>query len=390
MNSKLSCEIGFNYINKYKEQLCGDHLEMVSKDKTKIVVLADGLGSGVKANILSTLTSKIISTMMINDLPIEECVKTIASTLPVCSQRNVAYSTFTILKIINNEIAELYQYDNPLAIILRDGKVYNYPKEELVIENKKIIKSNILLQCNDVFILFSDGALNASPGGSLDMSWNHQAISEFMETMYYPEYSAKSISTILLDKIKSLYDNHPGDDTTVCVTKIRQRKYVNLMIGPSKDKSDDEKMVMDFLNHEGVHIICGGSSAQVVSRFLNKEIKTDITSNDPDIPPISFLEGIELVTEGIITLNKVLEYAKSHVSDDQNYGSWSYKKDGASRLARYLFEEATDLNFFIGDAINPAHQISNLKIDFQIKKHIINEIIDCLKKLGKNVSVKHY
>ena len=135
----LCADIGYKSINHYGEQLCGDHVDIVEQgDNSTVIVLADGLGSGVKASILSTLTSKIISTMMAEGLSLEDCVSTIAATLPVCSVRKVAYSTFTILRIVGSNEAELIQYDNPVAILLRDGEEYDYPKTELNIEGKKI------------------------------------------------------------------------------------------------------------------------------------------------------------------------------------------------------------------------------------------------------------
>ena len=137
--NNLCADIGWKSINHDGEQLCGDHVDIVEpNENSTIIVLADGLGSGVKASILSTLTSKIISTMMAEGLPLEECVKTIAATLPVCSVRGVAYSTFTIIHLINNTTAELIQYDNPHVILLRDCKNYAYREEELNIDGTLI------------------------------------------------------------------------------------------------------------------------------------------------------------------------------------------------------------------------------------------------------------
>ena len=140
----LCADIGYKSINHIGEQLCGDHIDVVEQgENSTVVVLADGLGSGVKASILSTLTSKIISTMMAEGLKLEDCVATIAQTLPICSVRGVAYSTFTIMHLVNNEHIEIIQYDNPLVIMLRDGKNYDYPKTEMNVGNKKIFKSQI-------------------------------------------------------------------------------------------------------------------------------------------------------------------------------------------------------------------------------------------------------
>ena len=150
----LCADIGYKSINHFGEQLCGDHVDIVNQDENStVIVLADGLGSGVKASILSTLTGKIISTMMAEGLTLEDCVETIAATLPICSVRGVAYSTFTIVHIVNNRDAEIIQYDNPQVILLRDGQNYDYPKTDRVIGGKKIFKSVVPLMENDIFIL---------------------------------------------------------------------------------------------------------------------------------------------------------------------------------------------------------------------------------------------
>ena len=135
----LCVDIGYKSINHFGEQLCGDHVDVVEQgENSTVIVLADGLGSGVKASILSTLTSKIISTMMAEGLSLEDCVETIAATLPICSVRGVAYSTFTIIHIVDNVDAELIQFDNPLVVLIRDFKNYDYPKTEMNIGGKKI------------------------------------------------------------------------------------------------------------------------------------------------------------------------------------------------------------------------------------------------------------
>ena len=211
----LCADIGWKSINHYGEQLCGDHVDIVEQNESStVIVLADGLGSGVKASILSTLTSKIISTMMAEGLPIEECVETIAATLPVCSIRGVAYSTFTIMQIIDNETVEIIQYDNPQVIVLRDNKNYDYPKTELNIGGKKIFKSEIRIQENDIFIAMSDGCPHAGIGMAYNFGWKREDIIEFMETMSVSGLTAKNLSTLLVDECDKLYGQKPGDDAT--------------------------------------------------------------------------------------------------------------------------------------------------------------------------------
>ena len=389
--NNLCVDLGWRSINKYGEQLCGDRVQIVEPSADSVVmVLADGLGSGVKANILSTLTSKIISTMMASNMTLENCVQTIADTLPVCEVRKVAYSTFTIIRIEHNEFAELIQYDNPLVILLRDGKSYDYDKTAMEIGGKTIYKSKVKLQENDTFITTSDGAIHAGVGMSLNFGWQRENIIEFMEMIYDKDFTAKTLATILLDECNKLYGYKPGDDTTVSVMKVRQRRQVNLMIGPPADPADDEKMMGLFFSKEGKHIICGGTTSSVAARFLHKSVQPNMGYLDPEIPPTATIEGVDLVTEGVITINRVLSYAKSYLEDHEEYSKWSYKQDGASQIARLLFEEATDINFYVGRAVNPAHQNPDLPINFSIKMRLVDELSDALKQMGKRIKVSYF
>lgn len=387
----LCADIGYYSLNKYGEQLCGDHVEIVNQeDDSKVIVLADGMGSGVKASILSTLTSKIISTMMAEGLGIEDCVSTIAATLPVSSENGVAYSTFTIVRIIHNREAEIIQYDNPNVILLRDGVNNEIELEEKNIGGKKIYKSKIDLCENDIFILLSDGAIHAGIGKKLNFGWLRKDVIEYMETFYDVGFTAKTLTKILLDKCLELYGGMPGDDTTACTIRIRKREPMNLMFGPPSNRDDVNKMVSLFFAKGGKHIVCGGTTSTIVANYLNKPLVPDLNFYDPKIPPTAKIDGVDLVTEGVITINQVLEYAKNHLEGDESYTEWGYNKDGASMIARLLFEEATDINFYVGKAINPAHQNPNLPINFSIKMALINELSVCLKKMGKNINVSYF
>lgn len=387
----LSAEIGFKSINHWGEELCGDHVDIVEQDEdSTVIVLADGLGSGVKASILSTLTSKIISTMMAAGLSIEECVKTIAATLPVCSTRGVAYSTFTIIHLLNRETADIIQYDNPQVIILRDGKNYDYPKTEMNIEGKKIFRSNIKLCENDLIIAMSDGCPHAGIGMAYNFGWKREEIIEFMEMMSICGYTAKNLSTILVDECNKLYNNKPGDDTTACVVRIRKREPMNLLFGPPYNRDDCNKMMALFFSKEGKHIVCGGTTSSIVGKYLGKPVKASLNFERSDVPPIAEIEGVDLVTEGVITINKVVEYAKDYIGENKLYENWNFKRDGAALISRLLFEEATDINFYVGRAINPAHQNPDLPINFNIKMNLVGELSECLKRMGKRIKVSYF
>ncbi len=387
----LCADIGYKSVNHFGEQLCGDHVDIVEQgENSTVVVLADGLGSGVKASILSTLTSKIISTMMSEGLSLEDCVETIAATLPICSVRGVAYSTFTIVHLINNTDAEIIEYDNPQVILLRGGSNYDYPRTEMNIGGKKIYKSVIRLNEDDIFVLMSDGCPHAGMGNVYDFGWKRDEIITFMETFAEVGYTAKTLSTILVDECDRLYGNEPGDDATACVIRIRRREPMNILFGPPASRDDCNRMMSLFFSKEGKHIVCGGTTSTIAAKYLGKPIRASLNFDDPEVPPTAEIEGVDLVTEGVITINKVLTYARDYLSENKSYEHWSVKRDGASLICRLLFEEATDINFFVGRAINPAHQNPDLPINFSIKMNLVEELSKCLRQMGKKVKVVYF
>jgi len=389
--NNLCADIGYRSINHFGEELCGDHIDVVEQDEnSSVIVLADGLGSGVKASILSTLTSKIISTMMSAGLSIEDCVETIAATLPVCSVRGVAYSTFTIIRVTMGDEVEIIQYDNPHVILLRDGKNFDYPKTEKNIGGKKIFQSRVKMRENDIFIAMSDGCPHAGIGAAYNFGWQLKDIIEFMEPVSLAGYTAKTLSTILIEEVNKLYGGNPGDDATVCTVRLRKREPMNLLFGPPSNRDDCDRMMSLFFSKEGKHIICGGTTSSIAAKYLRKPIVPTLDFIDKDVPPIARIDGVDLVTEGVITINKVLAYAKDYLENNESYQQWCFKRDGASLICRLLFEEATDINFYVGRAINPAHQNPELPINFSIKMNLVNELSSCLEKMGKRIKVSYF
>lgn len=236
----------------------------------------------------------------------------------------------------------------------------------------------------------SDGAIFAGVGKYMNFGWQRENIIDYIEKLYEPNYTAKVISTLILDECNRLYGNEPGDDTTVAAIKIRPRKPVSLLFGPPADPKDVNKMMALFFSKEGKHIVCGGTTSSLAAQYLGTEVIPDMDYLDPEIPPIAEIKGVDLSTEGVITMTRVLEYAKSYISDNECYYDWSTKRDGASKISRIIFEEATDINFYVGRAKNPAHQNPNLPINFSIKMRIVEELSECLKKMGKRINVSYF
>lgn len=383
----LCLETGYTSLNKKEEELCGDKVETIIKDDQITLVLADGLGSGVKANILATLTSKILCTMIANQISIEECIETIIQSLPVCHIRKVAYSTFSIIHINDQGQGYLFEFDNPQAIYIHNGQCLDLQRECLVICDKQVYKSILNLDVDDYLVVMSDGAIHAGVGSTLNFGWQRKEIMDYIQHTKTADISARALACMVAIACNDLYMNQPGDDTTIAGIRVREKLKVDLLVGPPIDKDKDNYYVASFLESDSKKIVCGGTSSQIVARYLNKEVKTFFDYPDADVPPIGFIDGIDLTTEGVLTLRKLLRLSDDYLSVSDLNDKRFTKKDGASLLADMLFEKATHITFYVGQSINIAHQ--GLPIDITMKLKLVESLSTNLKMMGKKVAVNY-
>ena len=388
----VSVDISWKSLNKHHEELCGDKVEVLKTADSDIVILADGMGSGVKANILATLTSKILGTMFLEGASIEACVETVAKTLPVCKVREVAYATFSILQIFHNGEAYLVEFDNPDCVFVIDKALVRYPYKERIIEGKKIREYRFQVQLNDCFVLMSDGVIYAGVGELLNFGWTWEDMANYTLRCTKETLSASRLAAMLSQACYELYGEKPGDDTTVAVVRVISRRTVNIFTGPPTNKEDDERVIRDFMKQEGKKVVCGGTSANIVSRVLKKEIVTSVNYADPSVPPTATIDGMDLVTEGVLTIGKALSLLKRYENDDFDEAFFDEldADNGAAKLARLIIEECTDLNLFVGKAMNTAHQNSNLPFDLSVRMNLVDQLKDCAEHMGKKVRVKYY
>lgn len=385
-------ETGYDSLTKYGEELCGDKVEVVRNNDSVIIVLADGLGSGVKANILATLTSKIIGTMLNEGADIDDCVETIANTLPVCRERGIAYSTFTILKICNSGEAYLAEFDNPEVMFIRKGKPVSLEKTVRTVKDKKISESRFTVAPEDMLILFSDGVVHAGVGRLLNLGWQYENVQEYIQNAMRSSLTSLALSRQLVSACDSLYLQRPGDDTTVAAARVLKPVEVRVLVGPPVDPKDDTEAVHKLLEGDGRKMICGGTTSQIFSRVTERELKVNLEYHSAAVPPTGSIDGIDLVTEGVLTLGKALEIIRQYVSFNAKNGVTPNlsKKDGATRAARLLLEESTKVHFIVGRAMNPAHQNPDLPLSLSIKLRLVEDIAQCLRSLGKEVEVEYY
>lgn len=373
-------DYAFNSLNKIGEELCGDNVEIVEKDDGIILVLADGLGSGVKANILATLTSKIAVTMLKEGLSIEETIETIANTLPVCSVRNLAYSTFTILDIKYTGDIYMVEYENPPSFIYRNGKKFNILKKERVINNRKIQEGYFKMRKGDSIIAISDGVIHAGVGESLNLGWQWENVDEYLGSLVKFEESAQSLSLGLLEICENLYNQRPGDDTTVLSVMLKERVYADIFTGPPKNPAKDSLLVEKLKDSKGYTIVAGGTTSNIVAREMGTEVEVDIYNYTANLPPIGRIKGVSLVTEGLLTLSRAVKLLK-------NEKDYSKSNDGAAKLLS-LIERSTDIKIHLGKAVNTAHQNPAFPEEFNMKLKVVDELVKLLISKGKRVWVE--
>jgi len=381
---KLFYEWGTKLLQKHGEELCGDNVAIARHADYVTLALSDGLGSGVKANILSILTTRIVMHLMENELSLGEVVETLGKTLPVCDIRKLAYSTFAIGQFFRDGHARVVEFDTPSLILLRERKSQPVVFEERQIEGKTICESELQLKIGDWIVFVSDGVVNAGIGGLYPLGWGLNQVVRFLEEHSHPDLSAQDLADKLGQAVWDLYCNKPGDDVSVAVIKARHKLIATVLTGPPADKRADKEVVNKFVQRVGFLAVCGGTTAKIVAHHLGgKPLEVDLATMKPDVPPSARIEGLDLTTEGILTLTQANNLLQSGADKE----TVKFQTDGASALVR-LCLDVDHVHFIVGMSVNPAHQNPDLPGQLGIKLAVVREIAEQLKKRDKEVSIE--
>ncbi len=381
---RLFYEWGTKQLLKHGEELCGDNVAIARHADYVTLALSDGLGSGVKANILSILTTRIVMHLMENELSLNEVVETLSKTLPVCEDRKLAYSTFAIGQFFRDGHARVVEFDTPSLILLRQRKFVPVPYEERQIEGKTIRESEFQLKMEDWIVFVSDGVVNAGIGGLYPLGWGSDQITRFLEEHCHPALSAQELADKLGQAVWDLYCGKPGDDVSVAVVKVRRKLMATVLTGPPADRNIDKAVVERFSQRIGFLAVCGGTMAKVVARHLGgQSLEVDLATMKPDVPPLARVSGIDLTTEGILTLTKANDLLQAGADKE----AVKFGTDGASALIR-LWLDVDHIHFMVGMGVNPAHQNPDLPRQLGMKLAVVREIAEELRKRGKEVSIE--
>jgi len=380
---RLYYEWGVKQLHKRGEELCGDSVAVSRHSDWVTLALSDGLGSGVKANILATLTTRIAMYLLENDLPLSEVVETLGRTLPVCEVRKLAYSTFAIAQFHRDGRTRIVEFDAPPAIILRDRRCLNLPCDERDVGGKTIRECVFDVAVGDWAVFVSDGVLNAGIGGVYPLGWGWDQVARYLEDHAHPSMSAEDLAEKLVETVSELYAGPPGDDVSIVAIKVRRKLLATVLTGPPANPSADARVLGSFIERHGLHAVCGGTTAKIVSRRLGRPLEVDLETMRPDVPPLARMENIDLVTEGILTLTKAHELLRAG-ADRQ---AVRFGTDGASALVRMLLD-VDHVHFIVGMAVNPAHQNPSLPGQLGMKLAVVREIAEELTKRGIEVTIE--
>lgn len=393
MNRNFFIEVNSQQRNHDGEKICGDvFLYRYIKEEDRVVaVLSDGMGHGVKANILATLTATMALNFTREHKEVDRIAEIIMNTLPVCSERKVSYSTFTIVDIESSGRVNILEYDNPLTIILRGNQIYDPSWKKVTLEKGKnagkVLKTcSLIPEKEDRIIFCSDGVSQSGMGSdTYPFGWERDNVATYAAALVNSEASISAI--VLAGKVVTMAhknDNYKARDDISCATiYFREPRKLLVCTGPPYEKEKDRELAGKIISYKGKVILCGGTTADIVARELNRTIVDELIFEDPELPPESFLEGIDLVTEGILTLQKVNEILKTYNN------SVKLEKGPADKIVR-LIMESDEIHFVIGTRINIAHQDPNLPVELEIRRTVVKRIARLLEeKWLKKVSFEY-
>lgn len=382
MNAAFHVEIGSQQLNHWESRVCGDVFltNRIKEENRIIVVLSDGLGHGIKANVLSSLTATMAMSFTREHKEFNKIAEIIMNTLPVDSLRQISYSTFTIVDIELDGEIRILEYDNPQALILRGESVFEPVWSDILLQSdkgkgKELRSCSFTPQKEDRIIVCSDGVVQSGMGSiKFPFGWGRDDVEGYVTRLVTttPDISAARLATKLINMASSLDNHQPKDDTTAAVLYFRDPRKLLLCTGPPFEIAKDTELANTVQNFTGKKIICGATTVDILSRELKKDITDSFEFHDPDLPPISFMEGMDLVTEGILTLGKVSEILKKY-NNTTRLG-----KGPADQIVK-LFLESDEIDFLIGTRINEAHQDPSLPVELEIRRTVVKRIATILE-----------
>lgn len=358
-----------------------------------IAVLSDGLGSGVKASVLANLTATMALKFTGSVMDVRQSARTIMDTLPVCETRKISYSTFTIVDLGVDGEARVIEHGNPEFILLRGAAEVPVEKTTFTLENwreRVISYSEFRIERDDRIVCCSDGISQSGLGRpGFPLGWGRGPVVGHAHRLLLgdPGLSARGLAGGLAREALANDGGQARDDITCGVIHLRQPRRLLLVTGPPYNRERDAELAERVRGHTGRTAICGGTTAGIIGRRLGRDIAMNMASLDPEVPPSSMMEGVDIVTEGTVTLARVaqrLERPTLPVSDPVRATGTA-----ADQLLALLLDSDV-IEFIVGTRINDAHQDPSVPVELDLRRNIVRRIAAALESRHlKTVSTRY-
>jgi hypothetical protein len=359
------------------------------EENRTIAVLSDGLGSGVKANVLATLTATMALKYTSSFIDIKRTAEIIMDTLPICSVRKISYSTFTIVDMDTAGNTRIIEHENPPFLIIREGKSVPIEKSSIHLEKwqeRQICFAQFQARLGDRIVFFSDGVAQAGMGEfRTPLGWGTRNVENFVQETVSSDQgiSASALAKKIAAMAREIDCIGARDDITCGVMYFRNPRRLLVLTGPPFSRDKDPELARLVNTFDGRKVVCGGTTANILGRLLNRDIAMDLDFFDPEIPPISRMKGVDLITEGTITLAKVASLLEEGVSPD------TLNRNGVRQLASLLLDSDI-VQFVVGTRINEAHQDPSIPAELDLRRNIIKRIACQLEqKHFKETSIRY-
>lgn len=389
-DNEIFIEIDCAQKNKAGNLICGDSFmtQKLQEENRIISVLSDGLGSGIKASVLSILTVTMAIKYIGMNEDILQTALSIIHTLPQDMVRKISYSTFCIFDIDRRGHTKLIEYESPEVYLYRQGQFVSIKKEKIPVEradleNTFLWVSEFQLEKEDRLICFTDGVSQSGMGRpDMPFGWDKDVKKFIVELLSRQPYlSAQELSRKIVRQAERNDHYHLLDDTSCCVVYQRTPRNLLICTGPPYDEKKDRYLAEKVRNFQGKKVLCGGTTANIISRELEIPIRVSMEITDQELPPLSYMEGIDLITEGILTLSKVERMLNQGIPE---------KSQGPANELITLLQNSDKIQFLVGTRINVAHQDPNLPVELEIRRNVVKKIKYLLEtKFLKDVEISY-
>lgn len=365
------------------EFACGDVFlsKRIKEDGRTILVLSDGVGHGVKANVLASLTAMMALNYSTFHTKPDIAARIIMRALPKSSDGLENYATFTLIEIEADGKVKIINYDNPKTIILRGNNILNPTEYQLEIQGLE--NAGKILRCRefqsrkeDRMIFLTDGITQSGLGSKrYPMGWGRDTVEEFVisQISRMPDMSATRLAKKIMNQANMIDEFDLKDDATCGVIYFREPREFMLITGPPFFKIKDYEFVNNIKNFKGKKAICGGTTSEIIARELELNIGSAHEYYEAAIPPKSKIEGFELVSEGLLTIGKVEEILENYTSETR------LGDTAADDIVRLLLDHDI-IHLIVGTRINWAHQDPDQPVELEIRKVVVKRIIKLLEE----------